>query len=233
MKVIIAGSRTIHSYKAVCQAIAESGFEVTEVVSGGASGVDTLGERWARGKGINIRQFLPDWAKFGKSAAYKRNVQMGDYADGLIAIWDGASKGTGHMLTIARDKGLAVHLAVLPDVQELRPVREWEPAPEGMKAQVWIRDKFTCQDCHIHHQKGGDLDVHHILPYRLGGEHELSNLVLLCKKCHRLRDNEYRYELKTWKCSVCGRTDLSHWKTGTLCSWCAEQRVGPAPTIWD
>jgi hypothetical protein len=100
MKTIIAGSRLITDYAAVCKAIKESGFEITEVVSGTCRGVDLLGERWANENKIPIKQFPADWNKFGKSAGYKRNLEMGKYADALIAVWNG-SKGTEHMINIA------------------------------------------------------------------------------------------------------------------------------------
>ena len=86
MKTIIAGSRGITDYSVVKQAIAESKYEITEIVSGGARGVDILGERYARESNIPIKRFLPDWDKFGKKAGILRNQDMGNYADALIAV---------------------------------------------------------------------------------------------------------------------------------------------------
>ena len=108
MKTIIAGSRGINDYSIVRQAILESRFEITEIVSGGAYGVDTLGERYARENNIPIKRFLPDWNKYGKKAGILRNQEMGDYADALIAIWDGKSRGTKFMIDYAKKKGLRV-----------------------------------------------------------------------------------------------------------------------------
>lgn len=93
MKVCIAGSRTIEDFGAVDKAVRESGFAITEVVSGGALGVDRLGEIWAKSNGIPIKQFLPDW-NIGKQAGMIRNAKMAEYADALIAVWDGESRGT-------------------------------------------------------------------------------------------------------------------------------------------
>ena len=98
MRVIIAGSRDITSYAAVQFAVKDSGFNITEVVSGGARGVDRLGERYAEDNNIPIQLFLPDWNRDGIGAGFIRNTQMAAYADALIAIWDGVSKGTKHMI---------------------------------------------------------------------------------------------------------------------------------------
>jgi len=110
MRVIIAGSREIVNYNTLLKAITDSGFEITTVVSGGARGVDRLGERYAREHNIPIIQYIPDWDKWGKPAGYIRNKEMADNADALIALWDGESKGTKHMIDIAKAKGLHVHI---------------------------------------------------------------------------------------------------------------------------
>ncbi len=69
-----------------------------EIVSGRAKGPDTFGEWWALVlNGGNIKFFPADW-KLGSKAGFIRNEQMGDYADALIAFWDGKSRGTKHMI---------------------------------------------------------------------------------------------------------------------------------------
>lgn len=108
MKTIIAGSRTITDYEIVKKAIRDSGFEISEVVSGTASGVDRLGERYARENGLPIRQFPAEWNEYGKAAGPIRNVQMAEYADALIAIWDGCSSGTRHMIKAAEKNDLKI-----------------------------------------------------------------------------------------------------------------------------
>lgn len=107
MKTIIAGSRSITNYKVVEEAIKESGFTITEVVSGCARGVDRLGESYGLNNDIPIKKFEPDWS-LGKIAGILRNKRMGDYAIALIAIWDGESTGTKHMIDYAKKKGLVV-----------------------------------------------------------------------------------------------------------------------------
>ena len=108
MKVIIAGGRNITDYAYVEAAVKESGFNITEVVSCCARGADTLGEKYANNNGITIKKFPADWDTHGKRAGCIRNCQMGDYADALIAIWDGESRGTKHMIDYATNKGLEV-----------------------------------------------------------------------------------------------------------------------------
>ena len=120
MVVIVAGSRTITNAEQVAEAIRQSGFPVTEVVSGTARGVDTLGERWAATHGVPVRRFPADWERYGRAAGARRNVQMLEHAaaapegGGLVAVWDGVSRGTWHMIHVARQRGLAVHVHRVP-----------------------------------------------------------------------------------------------------------------------
>jgi hypothetical protein len=108
MRVIIAGSRNINSMDILEKAIDLSGFSITEVISGGARGVDTLGENWATDHGITFKRFPALWGDYGRSAGYKRNVVMAQNADALIALWNGSSKGTKHMIDIAKKQKLKV-----------------------------------------------------------------------------------------------------------------------------
>lgn len=108
MKTIIAGTRTITEAFLVYMAILDSKFHVTEVVSGGCSGVDTLGEEWARSHDIPVKRFQADWEAHGMAAGPIRNSNMARYADALIAIWDGKSNGTADMIRKAKAHGLKV-----------------------------------------------------------------------------------------------------------------------------
>jgi len=110
MKVIIAGSRTITDIELVEKAIEDSPFDITEVVTGCARGVDTLGIKFAWEHMIPKKEFPADWDKYGKAAGFIRNKQMAEYADALIAVWDGKSKGTAHMIDIAKKEGLEVFI---------------------------------------------------------------------------------------------------------------------------
>ncbi|SHG27748.1 Protein of unknown function [Desulfacinum infernum DSM 9756] len=108
MRTIVAGSRTINDPEIISEAIRQSGFQITELVSGGARGVDRLGEAWARRNGVPIRVFRADWKRYGRGAGVLRNTQMAEYADALVAVWDGESRGTLDMIQKARKLGLKV-----------------------------------------------------------------------------------------------------------------------------
>lgn len=112
MKIIIAGSRNFSNYnklKEFCNKFLLQ-FNICdddiEIISGTANGADKLGERYANEMGFKIIRFPADWNRFGKSAGYRRNEEMAEYADVLIAFWDGKSKGTKHIIDLANDNGL-------------------------------------------------------------------------------------------------------------------------------
>lgn len=98
MKLIIAGTRTIEKSAYQIQG-AMSLFHIfpTEIVSGGASGIDQAGEAYAELHGRPIKRFLADWAKHGRSAGPIRNKEMAEYADALLLIWNGESNGSRNM----------------------------------------------------------------------------------------------------------------------------------------
>jgi len=109
MKVIIAGSRNItpkQFYNSI--KFFPDEWDVTEVVSGTARGVDRMGEVLAQSQDIAIKRFPADWDEYGKRAGMIRNGEMAKYADALFAVWDGKSKGTKQMIDNANKKGLSV-----------------------------------------------------------------------------------------------------------------------------
>lgn len=97
VKTIIAGSRGIIDYSLVSQIIQDHP-EITEIVSGLARGVDTLAKKYGEANNIPVKEFPADWDKYKKLAGIIRNEEMAAYADKLIAIWDGKSRGTEHMI---------------------------------------------------------------------------------------------------------------------------------------
>ena len=66
----------------------------TEIISGGASGIDTCAAEYARKNGIPLTEILPEYNKYGRAAPRVRNKQIVEYADEVIAFWDGVSRGT-------------------------------------------------------------------------------------------------------------------------------------------
>jgi hypothetical protein len=109
-KVIIAGGRDFKDFNHLCEVVDHmlQNKDDIEVVSGTAMGADQLGEKYAKECGYALKEFPADWEEFGKAAGHIRNRQMGDYADALIAFWDGKSKGTKGMIEYARTKDLQV-----------------------------------------------------------------------------------------------------------------------------
>lgn len=113
--VIIAGSRTFDDYvllRTKCDRILSrvSCFKPIRIISGGAKGADQLGERYARERFYEIKRFIPDWDGLGKKAGYVRNKEMAENANALIAFYDGESKGTRHMIDIAKEKGIPIRV---------------------------------------------------------------------------------------------------------------------------
>jgi hypothetical protein len=108
VKTIVAGSRDIVDIKPIRIAFKRCSWEITEVVSGTARGVDRMGEQVAEELGIPVKRFPADWDKFKKAAGHIRNAEMAKYADALIAIWDGESPGTANMIAQMRKLGKRV-----------------------------------------------------------------------------------------------------------------------------
>jgi hypothetical protein len=69
---------------------------ITKIVSGGAKGPDSWGAEWALENNIELKEHLPDWNKYGKSAGFRRNALIVEDSDVILAFWDGSSHGTKH-----------------------------------------------------------------------------------------------------------------------------------------
>ena len=113
MKIIIAGGRDFEDYnllKEKCDKILSTINEEIIIVSGCAKGADLLGERYGNELGHQIIYFPANWRLYGSGAGYVRNREMAEYADCLIAFWDGESRGTKNMIEEADKKGLKVRI---------------------------------------------------------------------------------------------------------------------------
>lgn len=106
MKIAVIGSRnlTFNHFDIVIPTVC------TEIVSGGAKGIDTCARLWAEEKGLIYTEFLPDYKRYGKAAPLIRNRQIVDYADAVLAIWDEKSKGTYHAVMYAKKQGKPIAL---------------------------------------------------------------------------------------------------------------------------
>ncbi len=124
-RVIVAGSRGFNDYdllrKEVLKHIDIEKDNIT-IVSGTAMGADKLGERFAEEFNLKVTRMPANWNLYGKRAGYLRNTDMAVYASKcngmLIAFWDGESKGTTHMIKLARQHKLEVHVVNYKEVQE-------------------------------------------------------------------------------------------------------------------
>lgn len=112
MRVIIAGGRDFDDYdiaKKKLDFLLKDVKDIT-IVSGGAKGADSIGEQYAINNKLSLIQCKANWNKFGKSAGYIRNKEMAEISHALIAIWDGKSKGTKHMIDIAKKYNLKIKI---------------------------------------------------------------------------------------------------------------------------
>lgn len=103
MKVAIIGSRsvTMQSYQLLEENVP---INASEIISGGAEGADKLAERFAKEKSLRLTVHLPDYAADGSKAPLRRNIAIVDEADYVVAIWDGRSRGTGHVIRLCIDR---------------------------------------------------------------------------------------------------------------------------------
>jgi len=120
MKVAIVGSREFPQKEVVKSYIAlmvwnKEGIGDFTIVSGGARGVDTWAEEEAEKLGISTEIYPANWDKYGKAAGYKRNQQIVEAADHIVAFWNGESKGTKHTIDIALEKKVPVTVIVRYD----------------------------------------------------------------------------------------------------------------------
>lgn len=109
MKLAIVGSRTFNNYEILKESIdnllKERNIKLDAVVSGGAKGADSLGAQYSKENNISLIEFKPDWKKYGRSAGFKRNVDIINECDICIAFWDGESHGTKHDIDLCQKNG--------------------------------------------------------------------------------------------------------------------------------
>lgn len=168
MKTIIAGSRHLNNRYLVQLAVRGANWKIAEVVCGGTRGIDMLGKAWADKNSIPVKIFPADWRRYGRYAGPIRNQRMAEYADALIAVWDGKSPGTRDMIKQAREADLLVYVykismnKFIGELGELiDTIRERWPRCECGGKYIFAYDEpyADCESCHSttewgHHDNG-------------------------------------------------------------------------------
>lgn len=106
MKVAVIGSRSL-SIDNIGKYLPEN---TTEIVSGGAKGIDTIAAEYAKSKGIPLTEFLPDYKLYKRGAPLKRNIQIIEYSDTVVAFWDGKSHGTKYVIDQCHKMGKPIQV---------------------------------------------------------------------------------------------------------------------------
>ena len=110
MRVIIAGSRGFFDWRLLCKKVGTILKNIPQeeivIITGGANGADKLGKKYADLMGYRHEEYLADWTAHNRKAGVIRNREMAEEADALICFWDGESRGSKDMISVAEKKGL-------------------------------------------------------------------------------------------------------------------------------
>ena len=104
MKVAVIGSRGLqvdHLEKYLPE-------DTTEIVSGGARGIDICANKYALEHGLKLTEFLPEYDKYGRGAPLRRNITIIENADLVLAFWDGKSRGTKFVIDNCKKRNVPV-----------------------------------------------------------------------------------------------------------------------------
>lgn len=112
MKIAIVGSRGLH----IDNLEYYIPNNVTEIVSGGAKGIDSCAREYAIAHNITLTEYLPEYEKYGRYAPLKRNIAMIKNVDGVYAFWDGSSKGTKFVIGNCNSRKITVVVNIIKDV---------------------------------------------------------------------------------------------------------------------
>lgn len=119
MRTIIAGTRTIVNPIHLLRGIQELDWKPSVILCGCAHGVDELGRQYGKQNDIPVEFFPADWNQFGREAGKIRNLQMAHKAEALLAVWDGESHGTKHMIKEAHKLDLKIHIHLVPLISQV------------------------------------------------------------------------------------------------------------------
>lgn len=114
MKIAIIGSRNVK----VDNLSAYLPEAISEIVSGGAKGIDTQAAEYAKSHNIKLTEFLPEYSRYKKGAPLKRNIQICEYADKVFAFWDGGSRGTKFVINYCKEHDIPVEIILVNSTQE-------------------------------------------------------------------------------------------------------------------
>ena len=106
MKVAVIGSRNLQVVN--LGVYLPDGTE--EIISGGAKGVDASARQYALMNGIRLTEFLPDYRRYGKGAPLRRNIDIIERADLVLAFWDGKSRGTKYVIDECKKRDVPVQI---------------------------------------------------------------------------------------------------------------------------
>ena len=109
MKVAVIGSRSLRVDN-LGMYLPE---DVTEIISGGAKGVDASAREYALANGIKLTEFLPEYDKYGRGAPLRRNITIIEHADLVLAFWDGKSHGTKFVIDKCRERCIPAKIYIL------------------------------------------------------------------------------------------------------------------------
>jgi len=114
LKIGVVGSRGFNDYKLMCDTLEKYRDDVFLIVSGGARGADSLGERWAKDNHVKTLIIRPEWhdseGNYVPSAGFDRNEDIVDNSDIIVAFWDGLSRGTENTIGIAKEQAKTVEV---------------------------------------------------------------------------------------------------------------------------
>lgn len=113
MKIAVVGSRNYEDRFQLGLVLAmelEIYGDKTVIISGGASGADTLAEEFASAFGLEEEIYPAEWKKYGKSAGMIRNKTIVDRCDMMLAFYgpDGPTPGTQGSVRLAKEAGKIV-----------------------------------------------------------------------------------------------------------------------------
>ena len=106
MKIAVVGSRDLH-VENLGAYIPE---EVTEIISGGARGIDMDARTYALQHGIQLTEIRPEYKRYGRAAPLYRNIEIIERAELVIAFWDGRSRGTRFVVEACKKRGVPVQV---------------------------------------------------------------------------------------------------------------------------